>query len=407
MGRAALTLSALAVLAADALPKVRVSLSCLHLGSSTHYTHAAAFPPLPQVALDTDIGTDFDDMWAMMYLLSKSIPSDPGRLFDFALVQCSTFNTTNRARIATKAMFDVGRFDVPVAVGAYTGEDAMNQLPAAAGWELADFVAAGGTVLYGTDHLSALLAAATPAAPLFVVEIAPATSLGDVVRAAPALAANAIVSAMSGSVYHGYGNSSAPQREYNVAEDVAASQAMYAARWLSPLLMAPLDTSGLLHCIKPEFSDLIAANSSAHVYAQVLLKNYQIWCRCTPTDGSESDTLCAFPCACPGSCRAPAHALKRTHTPHPRNGPSYRRRAGRVLGRLLRGRVGCGRCAHADHPRTHARGPAHLGKRERLHRNRPRRAASLGCDELPRRPRRGHAPHLRRAHRQHHCRLGA
>ena len=230
-------------------------------------------------------------MWAMTYLLSKSIPGDPARLFDFVLVQCSTYNTTDRARIATKAMFDMGRFDVPVAVGRYTGEDRMPQLPAADGWSLADFVAAGGTVYYGEDRLAQLLAAATPAVPLFVVEIAPATSLGDVVRATPALAASAIVSAMSGSVYHGYGNSSYPQREYNVEVDIPAAQAMYAASWLSPLLMSPLDTSGLLHCVKPEFADLIAANNSAHVYAQVLLKNYQIWCRCTPTADSASDTL--------------------------------------------------------------------------------------------------------------------
>jgi hypothetical protein len=152
-------------------------------------------------------------------------------------------------------------------------------------------VRAGGTVLYGEDRLAALLAAATPAAPLFVVEIAPATSLGDVVRAAPALAASAIVSAMSGSVYRGYHNASGPAREYNVVTDVAASQAMYGAAWLAPILMSPLDTSGLLHCVKPEFADLLAADSPAHVYAQVLLKNYRIWCGCTPTADSASDTL--------------------------------------------------------------------------------------------------------------------
>jgi len=167
----------------------------------------------------------------------------------------------------------------------------MNQLPAADGWSLDDFVRAGGTVLYGEDRLAQLLAAATPAEPLFVVEIAPATSLGDVVRAAPALAAGAVVSAMSGSVYRGYNNASRPAAEYNVAQDVRASQAMYGARWLAPILMSPLDTSGLLHCVKPEFADLVAANSSAHPYAQVLLKNYRVWCNCTPTAESASDTL--------------------------------------------------------------------------------------------------------------------
>ena len=188
-------------------------------------------------------------------------------------------------------MFDLHRFDVPIAVGLYTGEDNMNQLPAAAGFELSDFVNAGGTVYYGEAYFASLLAEATPQDPLFVVEIAPVTSLGGILKASPELAANAITTAMSGSVYKGYGGSPHPSAEYNVVQNVSASQAMYNAQWLSPLMTAPLDTSGLLHCKAPEWGDLIAANNSAHPYVQVLLRNYQIWCNCFPTPSGESDTL--------------------------------------------------------------------------------------------------------------------
>lgn len=227
----------------------------------------------------------------MHYLLSRSIPSDPTRSFDFQLVQCSTFNTTNRARIAAKILYDLKRFDVAVGVGVYTGEDAMNELPVVGDFELSDFVAAGGTVFTGTDHLASLLASGTPTDPIFAVEIAPATSLGDVVKTTPALSRNTLLSAMSGSVYHGYGNSTFPEKEYNVYIDIPASQAMYAAQWLSPMLMTPLDTSALLRCTAPEFSDLIAANNSDHPYAQVLLKNYDVWSHGVPNNSSVSDIL--------------------------------------------------------------------------------------------------------------------
>lgn len=225
-----------------------------------------------------------------MYLLSRSKPTDPNRIFDLKLIMCSTYNTTNRARIASKILFDLGRFDVAIAVGLYTGEQPMNQLPVVGAWQLSDFVAAGGTVYYGTDYFASLMKAATPSAPLFVVEIAPTTSLGGIVMADPSAAANTIVVAMSGSVYHGYGNSSGPEPEYNVVRNVSASAAMYAAEWLSPLMTAPLDTSGLLRCSAPEFSNLIAANAT-NLYAQVLLKNYQVWCGCVPNAGSTSDVL--------------------------------------------------------------------------------------------------------------------
>ena len=249
--------------------------------------------PLPKLVLDTDIGSDFDDTWALLYLLSRSRPDDPHREFDFALVQCSSFNTTKRALITAKILYDLGRFDVPIAVGLYTGENTMPQFPAVpAGFTLETFVTAGGSVSYGTAALEALMAAATPTAPLFVAEIAPVTSLGGVVRAQPALAANVVVSAMSGSVYHGYGNSSQPEAEYNVYINISAAQAMYGAAWLSPLMTAPLDTSGLVHCMAPEFSNLIAAaNDTRHAYAEVLLRNYRVWCGCEPGPDAVSDTL--------------------------------------------------------------------------------------------------------------------
>ena len=252
---------------------------------------ASARGSLLKVVVDTDLGSDFDDTWAVTYLLSRSDPADPARLFNFTLIQCSSYNTTARALIATKLLFDVNRLDVPVAVGEFTGVNKIPQLPVVGSWTLDDFTAAGGTLLYGTGALAALLAAATPSEPLFVVEIAPATSFGGVVGADPALAANAIVSAMSGSVFHGYGNSSLPEAEYNVYSNVSASQHMYAASYLSPMMTAPLDTSGLLHCFAPEFSALIEADNDEHPLAQALLKNYRVWCGCTPSPVAGTDTL--------------------------------------------------------------------------------------------------------------------
>ena len=245
----------------------------------------------PSLVLDTDIGTDFDDSWAMTYLLSKSIIGSPSQEYSFLLVQCSTFNTTSRARIAAKMMFDMGRFDVPIGVGKYTGEQTMHQLPAADGFSLDDFVSAGGTVFYGTDKMAEILETGTPSNPVYVVEIAPATSLGTVVKANPSLANNVLLSAMSGSIYHGYGNRTSPSEEYNVKIDIPAAQTMYNSTWIAPLLMTPLDTSGLLRCIAPEFTSLFAANNSAHKYAQTLIKNYMIWVNSSTCCNNVSDVL--------------------------------------------------------------------------------------------------------------------
>jgi hypothetical protein len=119
------------------------------------------------------------------------------------LVQTSTYNTTTRARIAGLILQTLGRLDVPLAVGAYTGEQAQPQAGIADGYALDDFVAAGGQLSYGTGALRGLMAAATPSAPLYVIEIAPATSLGGLLMEEPALARGCVCVAMSGSIYHG------------------------------------------------------------------------------------------------------------------------------------------------------------------------------------------------------------
>lgn len=231
---------------------------------------AAAAAPIP-VLLDTDIATDFDDTMALFYLLSRP------DIYDIRHIQVSTFNTTVRAQVAANILRAVGRFDIPIGIGTYTGEQRYPQYAFAEAYTVADFVADGGNVTYGVGRMAELMAAATPAAPLFIIEIAPATSLGEVLAANPALAANCVVVAMSGSVHAGYRNSSVISAEYNVHEDIPASQYAYNATWTTPLTTAPLDTTVFMQWGGPVYQQLVAANNSAHVHAQALLANYAAW----------------------------------------------------------------------------------------------------------------------------------
>src|SRR5215471_18810335 len=66
-----------------------------------------------KVVLDTDIGTDIDDAWALGYALKS--PS-----FELLGVTISDGDTAQRARLACKLLHRLGRTDVPVAVGRAT-----------------------------------------------------------------------------------------------------------------------------------------------------------------------------------------------------------------------------------------------------------------------------------------------
>lgn len=62
------------------------------------------------VIIDTDIGTDVDDTWALSFLLMR--PD-----VDIQLVLTATHNTPARTKLAAKFLTEVGRADVPLGLG--------------------------------------------------------------------------------------------------------------------------------------------------------------------------------------------------------------------------------------------------------------------------------------------------
>jgi hypothetical protein len=222
--------------------------------------------------LDTDIGTDIDDTWALFFILSK--PS----VFDLRLIQVSTFNTTKRAQITAMILDNLGKYDVPIALGRYTGENIMPQYDSrVANYSLLDFEKKGGKVLEGTEKYAELMNKASEDDPVLIVEIAPATSVGDVLRQYPEASRNCYCFAMSGSINRGYWNSSTPSAESNVHSDIYSSMLMYNASWLSPLVIAPLDTGIAMQYFGAPFETLLLVNNTAHISAYVLLEEAKTW----------------------------------------------------------------------------------------------------------------------------------
>ena len=153
----------------------------------------------------------------------------------------------------------------------------MPEYPIAENYSLETFLSKGGVITYGTLVLENELRISTPTDPLFVIEIAPATSLGAIIQSNSTLSKNAVVVAMSGSIFVGYGNSSLPSKEYNVYTDITASQYVYNASWLYPLCMAPLDTTIFDQFNGGTYANLLKANTSAHPFVVSILNHYEVW----------------------------------------------------------------------------------------------------------------------------------
>ncbi len=218
--------------------------------------------PLP-VILDTDIGGDIDDTWALAMLLRS--PE-----LDLRLVTTCTGDTAYRARIVARLLEIAGRTDVPIGLGpqTYDPPERRRQLPWVEGCDLEGYPGA-----VHEDGVQALIdAAMSSPEPLTILAIGPLTSLGAALEREPRITQRCRIIGMQGSVHLGYNGSREIAAEYNVRADVAAAQAVFTAPW--EMTLTPLDTCGLVVLRGEEYRQV---TESTDPLAQAVIENYRIW----------------------------------------------------------------------------------------------------------------------------------
>lgn len=221
---------------------------------------AASAAPVP-VILDTDIGGDIDDTWALAYLLRS--PE-----LDLKLVVTDYDDTVYRAKVAAKLLEVAGRSDVPVGIGLRGSEGGG---PQGAWVEDYDLEAYPGTV--HRDGVQAMIDAIRGASePVTLIAIGPAPNVEEALRRAPDIAEKARFVGMYGSVRVGYGGGEKPEAEWNVRAHPSAVRAILDAPWEATL--TPLDTCGLL---KLTGEDYAAVRDSDDPLARAIVENYRLW----------------------------------------------------------------------------------------------------------------------------------
>jgi inosine-uridine nucleoside N-ribohydrolase len=200
-------------------------------------TSASAAPDQPRripVILDTDIGTDIDDTWALAYLLR--CPE-----LDLKLVVTDTGDTRYRTKIAAKLLQGAGRTDVPVGIGrnGTMGEAERNLDPWVRNYDLGKYP---GRVV--EDGVGALIDTVMRSPdPVTIIAIGAVPNLAEAVTREPRIAARCRFVGMQGSFDVGYGGSGPAAAEANVRGDPAALRTVLAAPWRD-ILLTPLDTCG-------------------------------------------------------------------------------------------------------------------------------------------------------------------
>ena len=227
------------------------------------------------VIVDTDIGHDVDDVWALAFLLR--CPE-----LDVKLITVTTGDTLYRARLTAKLLENLGATHIPIGVGIplddnphthqeWLGEYDLDQYP---GQVLNDGVGA----LWETIMASAQTVS--------LICIGPLPNIAAALSREPAISRKAKFVGMHGSIRRGYAGAPKPMREFNVKLHTLSCRAVFEAEWEK--VITPLDTCGDIILDGDRFALIkeVAEREGPNSPAGICIANHEAWFRAISDGGA-------------------------------------------------------------------------------------------------------------------------
>jgi inosine-uridine nucleoside N-ribohydrolase len=213
------------------------------------------------VILDTDIGIDIDDTWALALLLKS--PE-----LDIRLIVSATGDTVYRTKIIAKMLEIAERTDIPIGIGTPLENQPKPQAPWMKGYDLSRYP---GTV--HQDGVGAIIETimASPE-PVTLISIGPLPNIAAALARQPSISQHARFVGMLGSIRRGENGSPEPCAEYNVVKYAHACQAVFNAPW--EMTITPLDTSGIVRLQGKKYR---AVHDCDNPLIRAIIENYRIW----------------------------------------------------------------------------------------------------------------------------------
>jgi purine nucleosidase len=227
--------------------------------------NAEASPKIP-IILDTDIGSDIDDAFALALIISSP---------ELELLGVTTVSgdTQARARLAAKMLWEAGGKwrQVPVAAGEAGSTQPIDQ----ARWA-AYFTSPALRPERAVDFLKAEFDRRP--GEITLVAIGELTNVAALLKRDPSMTKKIKrIVMMGGSVALGYEPGSQPDPEWNIVSNVAAAQAVFKSG--APILMAPLDVTSMLRLDDEGFNRI---STKLSPLTNVLMLLYHFWNHPTP-----------------------------------------------------------------------------------------------------------------------------
>ncbi|MFP4380757.1 MAG: nucleoside hydrolase [Candidatus Sumerlaeia bacterium] len=228
------------------------------------------------VILDTDIGSDIDDTWALAMLLK--CPE-----LDLRLVVSDTDDTDYRARLAARLLDVAGRTDVPVGVGINPSnlEKREGQWEWVKEYPLSQYP---GTI--HEDGVDAIIRTIMDSdETITLICIGPVPNIAEALRREPAIAPRTRFVGMHGAIRRGMpGSPDKIYSEYNVKRDIPACQQVFRAPWKEAII-TPIDTCGYVKLRDDKYEKVARCEEPT---MRAVIENYNYWLGEKPYPGESS-----------------------------------------------------------------------------------------------------------------------
>lgn len=214
--------------------------------------------------LDTDIGTDVDDTWALALIMRS--PE-----LELKAATLVSYDTAFRARLTAKLLRTEGHPAVPLGLGPVTtqGTKFNCQQDWLGDYSLENYKA---PVVRDAAGLIIDIVRQSPE-PVTLMGIGPFSNIAEVVRRAPDVVKKIDFIGLGGSVHWKYFGKPGHCSEYNIVKDVEAARSVLSAKWHS-ILLSPLDTCGNIIIRGERYQRL---KRSSDPLAKAVIDNYILW----------------------------------------------------------------------------------------------------------------------------------
>jgi|APSaa5957512622_1039677.scaffolds.fasta_scaffold09294_3 inosine-uridine nucleoside N-ribohydrolase len=227
------------------------------------------------VILDTDIGDDMDDAWALALLLQS-------QELDVKLILTDNGKPEYRSKVVAKFLDIAGRTDIPIGMGIdKKSTNHRRMTPWIKDFDIETYP--GKIHKDGVQQMIDLIMNSPE--PITLLCIGPLPNLAEALRRQPEIGSKVKLVGMYGSIRKGLFGKPKPFATWNIKVDIPSAQAVFKAKW--PMTITPVDTCGQI-ILKDERYRKISESTRA--LPKAIMENYKIWCATKPKKANAFET---------------------------------------------------------------------------------------------------------------------